>query len=64
MNEKISYSLCWEDADVLQVLNKDNNRALLVSSGGCLALSSIANNDLNIDAFFLLLLMKIGNFCN
>jgi len=49
MNERISYSLCWEDADVLQVLNKDKNRALLVSSGGCLALSSIANNDLDIE---------------
>ena len=49
MNEEISYSLCWEDADFLHVLNKDNSKALLVASGGCLALSSLANKDLNIE---------------
>ena len=49
MNEEISYSLCWEDADFLHALNKDNSKALLVASGGCLALSSLANKDLNIE---------------
>tara|TARA_B100000575_G_C23141986_1_gene664846 strand:+ start:3351 stop:4418 length:1068 start_codon:yes stop_codon:yes gene_type:complete len=49
MNEKISYSLCWEDSDALHVLSEDNGRALLVASGGCLALSLLSNKDLNIE---------------
>ena len=48
MSQTINYSLCWEDQDILKILHQDGHEILIVGSGGCLSLSSLAYKNVSL----------------
>ena len=48
MSQTINYSLCWEDQDILKFLHQDGHEILIVGSGGCLSLSSLAYKNVSL----------------
>tara|TARA_B100000886_G_scaffold337097_1_gene297151 strand:+ start:77 stop:1144 length:1068 start_codon:yes stop_codon:yes gene_type:complete len=48
MSQTINYSLCWEDQDILKVLHQEGHDILIIGSGGCLSLSSLAIQDVRM----------------